>query len=77
MVNMLAYSDVHKRFRIITYTSNDSSINVHMDNRKVLTFEEASSRLYIYNLDNDNTAKANIKEYTHLQLGANHKNTIK
>ena len=53
MVNILAWCDVRKKYRITADTEVEPDIKVHMNNGKIMSFKELSSGLYL----------ADIKDY--------------
>ena len=52
MVNILAWCDVRKKFRITTDTNIETTINVHINKNHIIKFREVESGLYIYNTEN-------------------------
>ena len=53
MVNILAWSDIRKKYRITADTEKEPSIKVHLEHGKTIIFKEVSSGLYL----------ADIKDY--------------
>jgi hypothetical protein len=72
MVNILAWSDVRKRFRITADTAAEAAINVHMDDGHVLKFEEIGSGLYLFK-HSDFNSKKNVSGYSFLTLVSSNK----
>ena len=68
-LNILAWADVRKRFRITSDTSISNSINVHVDEETVIVFDELDSGLYVWtpNINNNSTNKQ-ISSYSFLTL---------
>ena len=61
MVNILAFSDIRKKFRITMDTNVKSTMNVHLGEGIVMKFKEVESGLYLCSNDN----KSNIKNSIH------------
>ena len=51
MVNILAWCDVRRKFRITTDTNAEAAINVHISKNHTIKFKEVESGLYIYNTE--------------------------
>ena len=51
MVNILAWCDVRRKFRITTDTDAEAAINVHISKNHTIKFKEVESGLYIYNME--------------------------
>ena len=51
MVNILAWCDVRRKFRITTDTNAEAAINVHISKNHTIKFKEVESGLYIYNME--------------------------
>ena len=47
MVNILAWSDVRKKFRITADTKEEPTIRVHLGNGEQVTFRELKNGLYL------------------------------
>ena len=50
MVNILAWSDVRKKFRITADTSLEAAIQVHLGNKEHVKFKELKNGLYLGDL---------------------------
>ena len=48
MLNILSFAEVRKKFRITMDTNKETSMNVHLENNKIMKFKEVSSGLYLY-----------------------------
>ena len=48
IINILAFTDVRKRFRITVDTEKENAILVHTDSGKVMKFVEVNAGLYIW-----------------------------
>ena len=66
MLNILAFSDVRKHFRVTMDTSVENKIKVHMKEGHVLEFEEVKSGLYL--LQNYNVSNKKVSAYSFLTL---------
>ena len=67
MLNILSFKDVRKRFRITVDTSVENAICVHMDDGKVMKFNEVESGLYLLSNWNKIT-KEKVSAYSYLTL---------
>ena len=47
MVNILAWSDIRKKFRITADTNKEPAIRVHLGNGEHITFRELKNGLYL------------------------------
>ena len=66
MLNILAFSDVRKCFRVTMDTAIENVIHVHLDDDRVLKFTEVDSGLYL--LRNTNLINRKISAYSFLTL---------
>ena len=46
-MNILAFSDVYKKFRVTVDTSESSTIHVHLTKSHIIQFKEVNSGLYV------------------------------
>ena len=67
MLNILSFKDVRKRFRVTVDTSVENAICVHMDDGKVMKFNEVESGLYLLSNCNKIT-KEKVSAYSYLTL---------
>ena len=68
-MNILAWRDVRKRFRITADTEKGDEIIVHLSNKKKMVFKETDGDLYVYNMSrNDKDTKNKISAYSFLTL---------
>ena len=67
LLNILAFSDVRKKFRITCDTDISNSINVHISDNETWNFIEIRAGLYIRNTHNDNI-NHDFAHYSHLTL---------
>jgi hypothetical protein len=67
MVNILSWADVRKRFCITADTNDGAFINVHLDDGRILRFQEIESGLYLFN-NRTNKLKKPISGYSFLTL---------
>ena len=72
MVNILAWSDIRKKYRITADTESESAIKVHMDNGKIMKFKEVSSGLYLTDIK-DYQEAIEPKQHTFTNLIADNK----
>ena len=71
LLNILAFCDVRKQFRITCDIAMSNSINVHISDTEVWTFAEIRAGLYIQNTHNANTntnSNYDYDNYSHLTL---------
>ena len=62
MLNILAFSDVRKHFRVTMDTSVENKIRVHTKEGHVLEFEEVKLGLYL--LQNYNVSNKKVSAYS-------------
>lgn len=65
MMNILAWCDVRRKFRITTDTDISDEINVHISANEIMVFKEVASGLYMLNNHNINSPVTN---YSFLSL---------
>ena len=68
MLNILAWSDVRKRYRITVDTDKGAYIEVHLDKDKRMYFEEVRSGLYLFRGSTNGGVNSNINGYSFLTL---------
>ena len=70
MVNILTFSHARKKFRITMYTDIKRTINVHLEEGKVMNFKELGSGLYLFSNNKKYNSKK-ISVYSYLNLETN------
>ena len=68
MLNILAWSDVRKHYRITADTAKENAISVHMKDGSIIKFEEVSSGLYMYSMNNQHKGSKRVSGYSFLTL---------
>ena len=61
-LNILAWRDVRKRFRITADTACANEITVHLDGGRKMKFKEVESALYLYRLNKESSNKNSKKK---------------
>ena len=72
MVNILAWSDIRKRFRIIADTNEEPAIQVHLGNGECITFRELKNGLYLGDIE-EIQQKLNVKHHNFVNLTSENK----
>ena len=68
-MNILAWKDVRRKFRITADTGVANEIVVHLSDEKKMIFSEVESGLFIYDLENnDKNNKTKVSAYSFLTL---------
>ena len=75
MVNILAWSDVSKKFRITTDTSLEPAIKVHLGNGEHIKFKEFKSGLYLGDIK-EIQQKLKIKHHNFVNLTTENKSNF-
>ena len=68
MINILAFADVCKRFRITTDTALDKYMTVHLSPTRQMIFEEVELGLYLFRNSSMDRIKGKISGYSYLML---------
>ena len=68
MLNILAWSDVRKHYRITADTDKENAISVHMRDGSIIKFHEVSSGLYMYSMDKQYNGNKKVSGYSFLTL---------
>ena len=75
MVNILAWSDVRKKFRITADTSLEPAIRVHFKNREHVKFKELKSGLYLGDI-REIQQKLKVKHHNFVNLTKENKSNF-
>ena len=75
MVNILAWSDVRKKFRITADTSLEPAIRVHLENGEHIKFREFKSGFYLGNI-REIQKKLSIKHHNFVNLTTENKSNF-
>ena len=74
-LNILAWTDVRKRFRIMSDTSVSNSIFVHLEDGRQMEFKEIQSGLYMWRPNSKvNLNNVKVSRYSFLNLVSTNKN---
>ena len=68
MLNILAWSDVRKHYRITADTDKENAISVHMRDGSIIKFHEVSSGLYMYSMNKQYNGNKKVSGYSFLTL---------
>ena len=72
-LNILAWSDIRRKFRITADTAESNEITVHLENDRKMKFEEVKSGLYLCKAVKDKLNKDGVTEYSCYTLVADNR----